>query len=291
MKRKGLTAVELVVVTATMTLLLGILMPALNRSRQTPVRLVCQTNLMGIGQAMMVYASENDGEFPRAGVGTTWSTDGIIGGLWDRVDRERAFYRGVATITSSLYLLVKFTNVTPKQFVCKADEGTQEFKLRKVHTRARNLLVVWDFGNGGRNPRTGERYPYPGDFCSYSYHMPYDDPRTGETFRILDVFNPATPVCADRNPFLDKNAVGVQVGDNAATHEGRGQNVLFKDGSVDFSMVPTCGLRDDNIYTYGGDRNLGGGTPEGTAPAGDGDGAPLGPKDAYLVVEWNGRGG
>jgi prepilin-type N-terminal cleavage/methylation domain-containing protein len=290
MKKKGFTLIELLVVIAIVALLLGILVPALNKARQAARKLVCGTHLKGMGAAMLTYASEFDDEFPRAGVGTTWSTDGIIGGLWDKPDRVDAFNRGVATITSSLYLLIKFTKATPGLFVCQGDKDVQEFSLSKVRTREKNLLVVWDFGSGGRDPRTGVQYPYPGSFCSYSYHMPYDELETGETYRILDVFNPGTPVCADRNPFLDKNVVEPKVGDNAETHEGRGQNVLFKDGSVDFSMVPTCGLKDDNIYTYGGEKELGGGTPEGTAPAGDGIGAPQGPKDAYLVIEWNGRG-
>ena len=35
----------------------------------------------------------------------------------------------MVTITSSLYLLVKWEDVTPAQFVCKGDAGTKEFKL------------------------------------------------------------------------------------------------------------------------------------------------------------------
>ena len=66
MKRKGFTLVELLVVIAIIALLMGILMPALSKVRQIANRLVCGTNLSGIGKAMMVYANEYDDEFPRA---------------------------------------------------------------------------------------------------------------------------------------------------------------------------------------------------------------------------------
>ena len=36
---------------------------------------------------------------------------------------------GAATISSCFYLLVKYTEVTPKSFICKGDSGTNEFKL------------------------------------------------------------------------------------------------------------------------------------------------------------------
>ena len=57
MERKGFTLVELLVVIAIIALLMGILMPALARVRQIAFRLVCGTNLSGIGKAMLIYAN------------------------------------------------------------------------------------------------------------------------------------------------------------------------------------------------------------------------------------------
>ena len=45
-------------------LLMGILMPALARVRQISFRMVCGTNLSGLGKAMLIYTNDNDDKFP-----------------------------------------------------------------------------------------------------------------------------------------------------------------------------------------------------------------------------------
>ena len=60
MKRKGITLIDLLVLIVVTTLLVAVLAPGLNRSRQTAVRLLCATNLRGIGSTMAVYASDED---------------------------------------------------------------------------------------------------------------------------------------------------------------------------------------------------------------------------------------
>ncbi len=43
---------------------LGILMPALARTRQIAFRMVCATNMSGLGKAMLIYASDYDEKYP-----------------------------------------------------------------------------------------------------------------------------------------------------------------------------------------------------------------------------------
>jgi hypothetical protein len=161
-----------------------------------------------------------------------------------------------------------------------------------------DMTQAWDFGGGpvGNPSRSGYvALPYPGEVVSYSYHMPYSLPGSIETFVITDLSNPASPVCADRNPYLDDNSPdlpgdpnGIR-GFNSAAHFGRGQNVLYKDGHVRFETSPIVGLAGDNIYTY---RDTTEEDPSlGTGPVDDGDplAYPLDETDALLLGEKNGR--
>jgi len=313
MKRKGFTLIELLVVIAIIALLMGFLMPALNEARNLALQLVCRSNMSGLGKTMEMYAADNEGTFPRAGgEGSIWTdadqlTDWLdmMGNLMGQpIDYDYIFgppqppNGRKATITSSLYLLVKYYSVKPAQFVCKSD-GARKFEISKTEAGQSGLTLeqVWDFGG------FTSLWPYiPGQCVSYAYHMPYDVPNPLRTtpvdpafvsFCVIDQFNPGSPVLADRNPHLDAKLVDqrpLPTDQPSAAHQGKGQNVLFKDGSAEFIKgAPTVGLGEDNIYTYGADNNveMGGGTPEGTAPTGNGDGGPTGERDAYLVVEKN----
>jgi len=129
-KKKGFTLVELLVVIAIIALLMGILMPALARVRQIAFRMTCGTNLSGIGKAMLIYANDYEDEMPRAG-GRNTSWGGRV--IWDAMDRFGAYSLtadgsgGMATISSSFFMLVKYAEVTPKSFVCKGDSVTKAF--------------------------------------------------------------------------------------------------------------------------------------------------------------------
>ncbi len=57
--RHGFTLVELLVVVAIIALLLSILLPAMNRARETARKVVCLSNLKQFGLAYAAYQSEN----------------------------------------------------------------------------------------------------------------------------------------------------------------------------------------------------------------------------------------
>jgi prepilin-type N-terminal cleavage/methylation domain-containing protein len=319
MKKKGFTLIELLVVIAIIALLMGILMPALNKARQLAIQLVCGTNLKGLSSAMLVYASYCDEDYPRAGGaksswsdimssggsiiqnwygGTTGSEEEAFGIVRDPATEE-VLTPGKATVTSSFYLLIKHAKVSPKQFVCKGDVGTSPWRFTDYPEARRigmDMSRAWDFGSGGRTGgRTGAFLPVPGEVVSYSYQFPYSIGGGATTFVVMDISNPATPVCADRNPYLDKNAPPYPEDDdarrefNSAAHYNKGQNVQFKDGHVEFKDNPCIGLADDNIYLY---RSAAGVDPTlGDPPADDGDSLLFSwaEADAILVGERNGR--
>ncbi len=287
MKRKGFTLVELLVVIAIIALLMGILMPALARVRQIAFRMVCGTNLSGIGKAMLIYANDYDDELPRAGGrNSVWAgriPDWLADNRFTAYGLSADGSGGQATITSSFYLLVKYSDVTPKSFICKSDSGTTEFKPANYNAGSRELIDLWDFG------------PAPLEHCSYSYHMPYG------LYALTTSSEPGMAIAADRNPWIKSPAAetkdpalltgympdggkeAVQAG-NAIAHQEDGQNVLFMDAHVSFMKQPFCGVNDDNIYTFwdGGDVRRGGYPVPGVSEPG-------GRLDSFLVNDGEGK--
>ncbi len=221
------------------------------RSKSTAFRMVCGTNLSGIGKAMLIYSNDYDDELPRAGGPNGrwvarlpwWAADNLRDayGLSDPNTTE-----GRASVSASLYLLVKYAEVLPKSFVCNKDYGTTEFKPANYGLDDKKLIDLWDFG------------PNPPNHCSYSYHMPYGP------YALNISSEPGMAVAADRNPWQDSpftkakdfhtfnpdgDKKALKAG-NAIAHQGDGQNVLFMDAHVSFEKLPFCALNDDNIYTY-----------------------------------------
>ena len=286
MKKKGFTLVELLVVIAIIALLMGILMPALSKVRQIAFRMVCGTNLSGIGKAMVLYANDYEDEFPRAGGRTSEWSDQISD--YAAPNRFQAFQIGAdgtggyVTITSSFYLLIRYTEVTPSSFICKSDGGVSEYNPVDDGV-AFEVTDLWDFGPTPTN-----------EHCSYAYHLPYGQ------YALTSSSEPGLAVAADRNPWIEGpgyvpvmenfaafNPTGgreaVNFG-NSPSHQGDSQNVLFVDIHVSQEKSSACGVNDDNIYTYSTSGSLG--DSRGTVPT-PGT-SPSNRSDSYLVNDMEG---
>ena len=256
-KRKGMTLLEVVVIIVVITFVVWGVITFSSRFSQPrlPDSLVCRTNLKGMSNALVVYGFDYNDEYPvQKAVTHDW--DSTTTG-WDNPKKDWENSDGTLTVASSLYLLVREADVSPKSFICPASDQS-EF----VNETGHDIVELWDFG------------PNPTKHQSYAYQFPYGKfPAHGKN-------TPATnAIMADRNPWFDKtltassiekensqtfadkvalidfeaeNKWKQQVG-NAAPHDREGQNVLFSDGHVEFVKRPDVGTRYDNIYTIGGD--------------------------------------
>ncbi len=215
-------------------------------------RLRCGTNLAVMGKVMLIYANDYDDKLPVAGGrGTAWGLGPVDWAADSRVDAfglDPNGAGGEASICSSLYLLIRYAEMTPKGFVCPEERKVTEFDPGKYEIGGKKLTDVWDFG------------PAPALHCSYAYHAPYS------RYPLTTANRPSLAVAADRNPWIRSPAhePGDFIGfkpdvppsggtpeearnGNSKAHWGDGQNVLFLDGHVDFIKRP---YQDPSSYAF-----------------------------------------
>ncbi len=149
-KAKKFGPVEVLVLFFVCLFALAVVLPAMQMSRFEEYRIACADNLSGIGKAMLIYANDYDDELPRAGGRNSiwgpairdWKANNRFSAYGLSVDGSG----GQATISSCFYLLVKYVEVTPRNFICPGDAGATEFKLADVDAGGNMLIELWDFG-------------------------------------------------------------------------------------------------------------------------------------------------
>src|SRR3954462_12733438 len=119
-ERFGFTLVELLVVIGIIAVLVGILLPALNKARRSAASLQCTSNMRQIANAMVMYINGNKGKFPPGAMQT--STVYPNGWWW-----PNELVRGKFINAPSVYSAPNQTNkVFRNPNIFKCPEGVNE---------------------------------------------------------------------------------------------------------------------------------------------------------------------
>lgn len=275
-KFKAFTLIELLVVIAIIALLISILLPSLSRARELSKRLVCASNIKGIGTSAKIYANDNnerwmippfsDSAYSQGGNGIDYlNNDGDFGRHLNANDpgevaNDRQFESTSDTsgegnsgstavsVTRAYWMMVRSGDITVNQFTCPSSgdpaDPTEDIDLYYDFESYENISYGYQvpFGPRDTQPREGadNRMIFASD--KGPYYLADSDPTTGFQTSGRD----GQPLTINDSP---RNWRPFNSGNHGGNNNGEGQNCLYADGHASFQRTPIVGIDNDNIYT------------------------------------------
>ncbi|MDQ3441562.1 MAG: hypothetical protein M3478_14560 [Planctomycetota bacterium] len=243
--RRGVTQTDALIVITLIVLLIPVVLVLLPARRHgTPAnRVKCASNLKQIGLAMLLYANENRGHYPRgfylpgADVKPVWGTGTTSSNAFTGPDPN--------DVTAAMFLLLRTQDITSEVFTCPSGNTVKDL-----------------YGGGTSSALNRANFTDIKNNLSYSMHNPYASDgvitekdktwwtsNTDAAFAVAADINPGTVGTDDNvlHPNTSSSSRDMKFA-NSNNHDMDGQNVLFGDGHVEFLQNPFVGIKRDHIY-------------------------------------------
>jgi prepilin-type N-terminal cleavage/methylation domain-containing protein len=268
--RRAFTLTEMLIVVICLSLLMALVAGGYEAVRDEAHRTTCVAQLKKIHGALYAYAQRSSGYLPDTGAASPLAGPVPLDGYhfpdtWD--SRGSPFWPAEKHTGNlgNLYLLIRLGLALPEDFVCPATGDRPAFG---PFTDTRFSFMAFKPGSPVLTDEEREfLQTHATRHCSYSYQNLLGHRRNNPAIAepaagalLLDHSPPDLAILADHNPYTELQGEARPCRDsdaeplaNSLNHQGRGQNVLYLNGSILWSSTPECGatLDDgarDNIY-------------------------------------------